>query len=59
MRPEAELHRRMGELEQNISNHQRTLEMSCKLQQALEEVLLCFLLPAQQRLHFLCVSVCV
>lgn len=45
----AELQTQMGELEQNISSHQKTLEMTRKLQQAMVEVLLrLLLLPAPQ-----------
>lgn len=64
VRPEAgaavaELQTQMGELEQSISNHQKTLEMTRKLQQAMEEVLLrLLLLPAQQPSSSLTSCVC-
>ena len=33
-----ELHRQMGEFERSVCEHQKTLDMSCRLQQAMEEV---------------------
>lgn len=42
-----ELQRQMGQLERNICEHQKTLDMTCKLQQAMEEVSL----PAINRVH--------
>lgn len=33
-----ELQRQMGQLERNISEHKKTLDMTCRLQQAMEEV---------------------
>lgn len=34
-----ELQRQMGEFERSVSEHQKTLEMTCRLQQAMEEVI--------------------
>lgn len=33
-----ELQRQMGEFERGVGEHQKTLEMTCRLQQAMEEV---------------------
>lgn len=33
-----ELQRQMGELERNIREHQRTLDLTCRLQRAMEKV---------------------
>lgn len=34
-----ELQRQMGEFERSVSEHQKTLDMTCRLQQAMEEVI--------------------
>lgn len=33
-----ELQRQMGEFQRNVCEHQKTLDMTCRLQQAMEEV---------------------
>lgn len=34
-----ELQRQMGEFERSVNEHQKTLDMTCRLQQAMEEVI--------------------
>lgn len=39
-----ELQRQMGEFERSVSEHQKTLDMTCRLQRAMEEVIIFYII---------------